>query len=308
MSRPLFEAAAKGDLEKIRQLLAKGVAVDCLHKATGRTPLIEATIANQLEAVWLLLSAGANVNHQDTAVGYSALMWASANGNPEIVSCLLEAGADVNARAPQFGWTPLLCAASVSLPVVEQLLEASADCTLTTTDGRTAVAIAMTAKQPAIVKVLEALGCTSENPLTPPKPRPWPVVDRNVSNVDDNDPVSVVRGLILEMHRFEKAAPQAKNVKELLKLQDAVYQRFCTAKDRPYGRNGSYQSPPEYQPNNEYLIDCTYPNPRRAEVFTRNDKNIPTEYLYVLLKKGGRWLVDSKKYRLVGGEWDAWSI
>ncbi len=98
VSRPMFVAAANGEISKIEQLLAKGVDVNCIHKATGRTPLIEATIANQLGAVRALLVAGANINHQDTAVGYSALMWASGNGNAEIVKCLLEAGAEMDAR------------------------------------------------------------------------------------------------------------------------------------------------------------------------------------------------------------------
>lgn len=308
VSRPMFVAAANGEISKIEQLLAKGVDVNCIHKATGRTPLIEATIANQLGAVRTLLVAGANINHQDTAVGYSALMWASGNGNAKIVKCLLEAGADVNARSPQFGWTPLLCAASVSLAVVDLLLDASADCTMATTDGRTAVAIAQEARKSDIVKTLTALGCTADNPLVVPPSRPWPALNKQTSNVDYGDPVSVVRGLIIEMNRFEKAAQHTKSLDEILKLQNAVYERFCTPKPRPYGRNGSYQSPPEYHPSHEYLIDCTLPNPRRAEVFTRNDDNIPTEYLYVLVKKGGRWLVDSKKYRFVGGEWSAWSI
>jgi hypothetical protein len=40
MSRNLLEAAARGDVVKIEEQLAKRVDVNCTHKGTGRTPLI----------------------------------------------------------------------------------------------------------------------------------------------------------------------------------------------------------------------------------------------------------------------------
>lgn len=71
--------------------------------------------------------------------------------------------------------------------------------------------------------------------------------------------------------------------------------------------HSAYQVPPEYDPTEEYLVETKVVNSRRAEVVTRNEKS-KTEYLYVLQKIGGIWLVDSKKYRLIGGKWDVWSI
>ncbi|MEI8379748.1 MAG: NTF2 fold immunity protein [Planctomycetota bacterium] len=221
---------------------------------------------------------------------------------------LLSASADVNARDSEFGWTPLLVAAQQGSPtIVQRLLDAGANLHASTTDGRTAVAIARTDKKMDIAAMLEELGCRAENTVTPPPRLPWPDMDRNADNVDFHNPESVVCGLIIAMNQFEKKAHRTSSSETVSGLLADVYARFCTTKKRPYGRNGSYQVPPEYDPREEYLVETTIVNPRRAEVVTRNEMS-KTEYLDVLQKKGGIWLVDSKKYRLIGGKWDVWSI
>ena len=308
MSRALLQAAAKGDLSKVQQRIDQGDHLDFIHKPTGRTPLIEAAINGQLEVARALIQTGANVNHSDTAVEYTPLMWACSEGHVPLVDLLLAASADVNARDSEFGWTPLLVAAQRGTQaIVQKLLDAGANLQASTTDGRTAVAIARIAQKMDIAEMLEALGCSAESTVTPPPRLPWPEVDRNAENVEFQNPESVVRGLIIAMNQFEKKAHRTSSSEAVSGLLADVYTHFCTNKKRPYGRSGSYQVPPEYDPREEYLIETTIVNPRRAEVVTRNEKS-KTEYLYVLQKKGGIWLVDSKKYRLIGGKWDAWSI
>ena len=58
---------------------------------------------------------------------------------------------------------------------------------------------------------------------------------------------------------------------------------------------------PEHDPG-EVLLGVSYPTKTRAEVLTRSrsDHAWKYEYLYVLLKKDGRWLIDSKKMRPIG--------
>jgi hypothetical protein len=308
MSRALLEASTSGDLDKLQQHLAKGVDVDCIHKGTGRTPLIEAVISGHVAVANLLIKAGANVNRFDTAVGYSPLIWACAQGHHDLVTLLLAAAADVNARSPNFGWTPLLAAAKFgSLPIIQQLLTAGADLHASTTDGRTALAIARAAKKFEVAAALKGLGCRAECTIAAPRKLPWPAVDAKASNVDFSRPEAVVRGLIIAMNQFERNARRADSPATRLDMMNAVYDRFCTQKDRPYGRNGSYRTPPEYDPDAEYLIESKLVNQRRAEIITRNDDE-GVEYLYVLLRKAGSWRVDSKQYRLVGGRWGRWSI
>jgi hypothetical protein len=87
----------------------------------------------------------------------------------------------------------------------------------------------------------------------------------------------------------------------------AVFEVYCTPIKRPYGRNGSFQMPPEYDPAEEYLIAVNQVGPRRAELITRNEKR-RCEYLYVLLKKDGRWLLEGKKTRFIGADWMKWFL
>lgn len=300
MSRFLLEAAARGDILKIEQQLAKGVDVNCIHKGTGRTPLIEAVIAGQRNAAKRLLEAGAALNVFDKAMGYTALMWACNRGDLETVKLLVQAGADVDAQSPEFGWTALLCAVGVSLPVVQLLLAAGADPNITKNDGTTAVALAERAKHPEIAAELNARDLTAQKVIPDAIFLPWPDVGVDAAGVDYTNPASVVRGLIIAMNQFEERAHFAKDNNEILVQMNDVYSRFCTDKKRPNGRNGSYSRPPEYDPATEKLVALQEVRAGRIEVLTRSQTQGQREILYVLSKKAGRWLVDVRKSRLVG--------
>jgi uncharacterized protein len=90
----LIIRVGKGDVQGVRDLIAKGVNVNATD-FRGTTPLIN---ARNLEMVRVLLDAGADVNMSTT---FTPLMAAINSvpfvGDKEIVSYLLNAGADINA-------------------------------------------------------------------------------------------------------------------------------------------------------------------------------------------------------------------
>jgi len=94
-SRLLAQAAADGDLARVRELKALGADVNYKNR-DGETPLAFAAAWNQLDAAKLLLSLGANPNIPDK-IGGTALMLAVQHGSKDLVDLLLQHGADVNA-------------------------------------------------------------------------------------------------------------------------------------------------------------------------------------------------------------------
>ena len=81
------------------------------------------------------------------------------------------------------------------------------------------------------------------------------------------EPSDAVNAFIVAMHEWEKQADvEFQRAKEngtigtlterLLDSQAAVFERFCTSKPRTYGRNGSFERPPEYDSAKEKVISC----------------------------------------------------
>jgi hypothetical protein len=121
-------------------------------------------------------------------------------------------------------------------------------------------------------------------------------------------PDGVVRAFIQAMHDWEvsawqasrarqndpSAAPSEAQVKAGL---DAVFAEFCTPKDRPFGRAGSYQHPPEYDPERERVVGCTV-RERKAEVETEREA-VPGggPWRYTLHLHNGQWLIDGVKWK-----------
>lgn len=119
-------AVAKGNLDVVQQLLAKGMDVNVKGRAfmqgevvtyqgsrrrmpvsgidakinseSDATPLMLASISGNLNAVQMLLSSNASVDAKDV-YGRTALMLAAENGFPDVVQALLARKADVNAKA-----------------------------------------------------------------------------------------------------------------------------------------------------------------------------------------------------------------
>jgi hypothetical protein len=91
----LLESARSGDPARVRELLARGAAVDAADRR-GLTPLMWAAAGGNPEVVRQLLDGGAAVDRR-AADGSTALMLASANGFTDIVRALVLKGADVTA-------------------------------------------------------------------------------------------------------------------------------------------------------------------------------------------------------------------
>ncbi len=100
----LHSAIKRGELEKVKQLLADSAALN--EKRRGRTPLMLAARIADANAVRLLLGKGAEVDARDKR-GTTALMFAAGGWGYkgkdredkclEVVSILLERGANPNA-------------------------------------------------------------------------------------------------------------------------------------------------------------------------------------------------------------------
>ncbi|MBO0888206.1 ankyrin repeat domain-containing protein [Candidatus Bathyarchaeota archaeon] len=155
-SLDIFEAAATGDLDRVKKLVdsdkslvaskspdgftalalasylgQKGTAEYLIRNGadpnavatdgSGFTPLTGAVSQNHNDVAKLLIQNGANVNYKYEG-GFTPLMHAAAAGNVELVKILLEGGADPNARNGE-GKTPLSFASENKHQNVVELLK-----------------------------------------------------------------------------------------------------------------------------------------------------------------------------------------
>lgn len=140
----VFEAAAAGVIERVRELLDGDRSLADRYAADGFTPLGLASFFKRPDVVRELLDRGADPNRvarHEFAV--APIHSAVANGTSlAIVRMLVEAGAEVNVRQ-RHGWTPLHGAAmSGDADLVRYLLDRGADRAATNDQGKTAAAIA----------------------------------------------------------------------------------------------------------------------------------------------------------------------
>lgn len=160
----LVNAAAKGDLPRIKALLAANTDVN-MTVPSGATALIAASQFGQIDAVRLLLSAKADV---DASVhdGRTALILASGKGHLDVVRLLLSAKADVNARADD-GATALMWASQEGYAdVVQALIAGGADVNAEDKHGRTALIGASYNGYLDVVKALLAAKGIKPNAVT----------------------------------------------------------------------------------------------------------------------------------------------
>ena len=136
------------------------------------------------------------------------------------------------------------------------------------------------------------------------------------ATVDYDDPRSVVAGFINAMHEWElrswDAMRAARETPDPSSYQAGVFQgmadifsRFCTTRQRPHGRQGAFQKPPEYDPDRETLVDIEVVNPRRARVDTDRVAVLGGgRYRYILHKTNDRWLIDRLQHQC-GDTWES---
>ena len=89
----LLESAKLGQLVRVKELVARGVAVDSVDRR-GYTPLMWAAAGGQIDMVRFLLESGAAADRR-AGDGASALMLAAANGFTDVVRALIVRGANV---------------------------------------------------------------------------------------------------------------------------------------------------------------------------------------------------------------------
>jgi hypothetical protein len=98
-----LRAAALGDINRLRALLAQGVDINTTNKA-NQTALMLAAAFKQTEIVKFLLTAGANVNCHDE-LGLTATDWAQQQA--EIIQ-LINSGEGLRASADDLNTTPVV--------------------------------------------------------------------------------------------------------------------------------------------------------------------------------------------------------
>lgn len=136
---PLTAAAAAGNAEEVRRLLAAGTPPDAVDPS-GQTALMVAARNDRVEVIRVLVAAGADVNAPDHRMTrWPPLVHAIHKGREGAATALLQAGADPNAH-DRAGATPLMYAAAYgNLALVRKLLARGADPRAATTDGVTAL-------------------------------------------------------------------------------------------------------------------------------------------------------------------------
>ena len=100
----IHEAAAKGNIEAVKQHLADGADVNLKMSSDGSTALNHAAWHGHMEVIQLLLENGVNANAKRND-GWAPLHDAVYKGHKEIVELLIANGADMNAKFD--GKTPL---------------------------------------------------------------------------------------------------------------------------------------------------------------------------------------------------------
>lgn len=120
----LMEACEKGELEKVKSIIEKGIDIDLEYN--NWTPLTKASEKGHLNIVKYLVENGAKIN-KENGHDWTALISASKEGLLEIVEYLIEKGANIEIKT-DCKWTALTFASMEGhLEVVKHLIKSGAD-------------------------------------------------------------------------------------------------------------------------------------------------------------------------------------
>lgn len=123
--RDMLDAAERGDVEKLKRLIAAGAPVDAVNGAR-ETPLLLAVKNDRLAAAVLLIEAGGNINAQAANMD-SPWLLAGALGRTEMVRHMIPRGPDFSLRN-RFGGNALIPACErVHVDTVKLLLTTKID-------------------------------------------------------------------------------------------------------------------------------------------------------------------------------------
>lgn len=143
VSIDIFEAAALGRVDRIKQLLRDDPSLASAYAPDGFPPVGLASFFGHLDAVRALIAAGADIHAAArNGLKVQAIHAAVASKNLDIVRTVLEAGADPNA-AQQQGFRPMHEAGSSgSRELAELLMKYGGDPTLKNDEGKSTITIA----------------------------------------------------------------------------------------------------------------------------------------------------------------------
>jgi ankyrin repeat protein len=153
----VFEAAAAGDAERVRTLVARDPSLREAHAPDGWTPLHLAGHFRQTGVIDVLLAHGADVNAISRNDHANAPLHAAAAGGADITVMrrLIAAGASLDHRQSA-GYTALHEVAAIgNAEVVRLLLDAGADPDARNREGRTPADLARDAGHAALADVLD---------------------------------------------------------------------------------------------------------------------------------------------------------
>ena len=156
----IFEAAATGQINRVRALLKQDPALGKAFSVDGFSALSLSTFFGHRETAAALLEAGADVNLvSKEAMKVTPLHSAAASRQSDIARLLIEHGADVNARQVESGFTPLHeAAANGDMEFATLLLEHGANVDAEMNDGKTPLGFALERKQDPMAEFLRARG------------------------------------------------------------------------------------------------------------------------------------------------------
>ena len=157
MELNIFEAAATGNIERVRTLLKENPALISAYSADGWTALH--LNFGHMEIAELLLNSGADVNAvSKNKFVATPLQGAVVRKRLDLAQLLLAHGAKVNVRG-EGGDSPLHEAAgSGQIEFAKLLLAHGADVNAKDDDSKTPLTIALEYKQPEMAKFLRAHG------------------------------------------------------------------------------------------------------------------------------------------------------
>jgi len=146
-------AAANGDLDSIRSMIANNPQSIEDKDELGFTPLAWAAQAGQKSIVEFLLAKSADINSTDKK-GNAPLHWAVFTGQSNIVETLINHKADLNLKGAG-GKSPLHLAVQQGfIPIAETLLKAGANPNIAASGGETPLCIAVANGNVEAVKLL----------------------------------------------------------------------------------------------------------------------------------------------------------